>query len=80
MTKNASGIVINTQIAKRQSKKASKIQVIVAEITFAISDDMVLLSIDSILLQSDIIFVVNSDKSKNQDSTINQFHQNNWSI
>ena len=63
MIKNASGIVINTQIAKRQSKKASKIQVIVAEITFAISGGMVLLSIDSILLQSDIIFVVNSDKS-----------------
>ena len=54
---------MKTHNAKRQSNSARRTQVKVTEIPFAIRGGIVLLNIDSILLQSDIIFVVSSDKS-----------------
>ena len=63
MIKNAMGTVQNTHRANLQSKKARRIQVIVTVIPFAINGGIVLLSKDSILLQSAIMFVVSSDKS-----------------
>lgn len=54
---------INTHKASRQSKKASRMQVRVTVMPFAISGGIVLLSRDSMLLQSAIIFVVSSERS-----------------
>ena len=50
-------------------------QVKVTEIPFAIRGGIVLLNIDSILLQSDIIFVVSSDKSLCVEETHRKFTQ-----
>ena len=61
--KNAIGTVQNTHRANLQSKNARRIQVIVTVIPFAINGGIVLLSNDSMLLQSAIMFVVSSDKS-----------------
>ena len=63
MIRNVTGIVQKIARAMRQSKNARQIQVRVTEIIFAISGGMVLLSMDSMLLQSAIMFVVMSDKS-----------------
>ena len=61
--RKAIGTVMNTHRASRQSKKASRMQVRVTVIPFAISGGIVLLSRDSMLLQSAIIFVVSSERS-----------------
>ena len=61
--RKAIGTVMNTHKASRQSKKASRMQVRVTVMPFAISGGIVLLSRDSMLLQSAIIFVVSSERS-----------------
>ena len=61
--RKAIGTVMNTHRASRQSKKASRMQVRVTVMPFAISGGIVLLSRDSMLLQSAIIFVVSSERS-----------------
>ena len=63
MIRNVIGIVQKIARAILQSKNARQIQIRVTEIIFAISGGMVLLSMDSMLLQSAIMFVVISDKS-----------------
>lgn len=63
MIRNVTGIVQKIARAILQSKNARQIQVRVTEIIFAINGGMVLLSMDSMLLQSAIMFVVISDKS-----------------
>ncbi len=57
------GIVQKIARAIRQSKNAKQTQVKVTEMMLAINGGMVLLSMDSMLLQSAIMFVVMSDKS-----------------
>ncbi|GAA6442912.1 hypothetical protein K170097C1_13030 [Hungatella effluvii] len=56
-------MVQNIANAIRQSKKARHTHVSVTDIIFAMSGGIVLLSMDSMLAQSAIIFVVISDKS-----------------
>ena len=63
MMRNVTGIVQKIARAILQSKNARQIQVRVTDIIFAINGGMVLLSMDSMLLQSAIMFVVISDKS-----------------
>ena len=63
MIRNVTGIVQKIARAILQSKNARQIQIRVTEIIFAISGGIVLLSMDSMLLQSAIMFVVISDKS-----------------
>ena len=63
MIRNVTGIVQKIARAILQSKNARQTQVRVTEMIFAISGGMVLLSMDSMLLQSAIMLVVISDKS-----------------
>ena len=63
MMRNASGTVINTHSASRQSKNASSTQVSVTVMPFAMSGGIVLESRDSMLLQSTIMLVVSSERS-----------------
>ena len=65
--RKAIGTVMNTHKASRQSKKASRMQVRVTVMPFAISGGIVLLSRDSMLLQSAIIFVVSSERRCNYE-------------